>query len=124
MRQPDAGAVSDVRLRNTLPESAVVSGVRASQGRCTRANTDLACRFGDLAAGASKDFQLACLTYEPFPSFVLARKQTGFAGRFFLNLLESDVFMVEVPSEQAFRYEEKQFVRQDGRKRRIPSFAG
>ena len=71
----------------------------------------------------SKDFQLACLTYEPFPSFVLARKQVGFAGQFFLNLLESDVFMVEVPNDQAFRYEEKQFIRRDGRKRRIPSFA-
>lgn len=41
----------DVRLRNTLPANAPIAGVRSSQGRCTRANTDLACRIGRLAAG-------------------------------------------------------------------------
>ena len=71
----------------------------------------------------SRDFRLACLTYEPFQSFVLARKATGFAGQFFYNLLESDVFIVEMADDQAFRYEEKQYIRRDGQKRRIPSFA-
>lgn len=70
----------------------------------------------------SRDFRFFCLTHELFPSFALVRSDSGFAGQFIRNLLESDVFLVELGDEQAFRYEEKSVVRSDGSVRRIPSF--
>ncbi|HTW54481.1 MAG TPA: class I SAM-dependent methyltransferase [Stellaceae bacterium] len=72
---------------------------------------------------AAEDYRLMCLTYEPFSSYVIAKKNSGFAGRFLTNLLESDVFLVEMAEEQAFRYVDKHYSRRDGRVRRIPSFA-
>ncbi len=70
-----------------------------------------------------RDYRLICLTYEPFSSYVIAREDSGFAGGFLTNLLESDVFLLEIAEDQAFRYSDRHYSRQDGRVRRIPSFA-
>jgi methyltransferase family protein len=72
---------------------------------------------------AGEDYRLVCLTYEPFSSYVIAKKDSGFAGRFLTNLLESEVFLLEIAEDQAFRYIDKHYSRQNGRVRRIPSFA-
>jgi len=71
----------------------------------------------------NREYRLICLTYEPFSSYVIAKEGSGFAGRFLTNLLESDVFLVEIAEEQAFRYCDRHYSRRDGRARRIPSFA-
>jgi methyltransferase family protein len=69
------------------------------------------------------EYRLVCLTYEPFSSFVLARPgQSGFAERFLTNLLESDIFMLEIGEDQAFCYHDKSYPRRHGTARRIPSF--
>ncbi len=70
-----------------------------------------------------RGYRLICLTYEPFSSYVIAREDSGFAGSFLTNLLESDVFVLEVAEDQAFRYIDRHYSRQDGRVRRIPSFS-
>jgi len=72
---------------------------------------------------AGEDYRLVCLTYEPFSSYVIAKKNSGFAGRFLTNLLESEVFLLEIAEDQAFRYIDKHYSRQNGTVRRIPSFA-
>lgn len=71
----------------------------------------------------SKDYRLICLTYEPFSSYVIVRKDAGFADRFLKNLLETEILLFEIAEDQAFRYSDKYYSRQDGRKKRIPSFA-
>ncbi len=70
-----------------------------------------------------RDYRLICLTYEPFSSYIIAKSGSGFAGRFLTNLLESDVLLLEIAEDQAFRYSDRHYCRQDGRVRRIPSFA-
>lgn len=72
---------------------------------------------------AGEDYQLVCLTYEPFSSYVIAKKSSGFAGQFLTNLLESEVFLLEIAEDQAFRYIDKHYSRRNGWVRRIPSFA-
>ena len=72
---------------------------------------------------AGGDYRLICLTYEPFSSYVIAKSGSGFAGGFLANLLESEVFFVEIGEEQAFRYSDKHYSRRNGGIRRIPSFA-
>ena len=62
------------------------------------------------------------LTWEPFSSYVLARKVTGFAERFLRNLLESPVSLIELPAATAFRYADRSFKRKDGTVKRIPGF--
>lgn len=62
------------------------------------------------------------LTWEPFSSYVLARKVTGFAERFVRNVLESPIGLIELPAATAFRYADRNFKRKDGTVRRIPGF--
>jgi hypothetical protein len=72
---------------------------------------------------AGAGYRLICLTYEPFSSYVIAKSESGFAGGFLTNLLESGVFFLEIGDEQAFRYSDKHYSRRNGEVRRIPSFA-
>jgi hypothetical protein len=76
-----------------------------------------------LRRASDGEYRLICLTYEPFSSYVIAKEGSGFAGSFLTNLLESDVFLVEIAEDQAFRYYDRHYPRRDGRARRIPSFA-
>jgi hypothetical protein len=67
-------------------------------------------------------WMFVALTWEPFSSYVLARKITGFAERFVRNLLESPVPLIELPAATAFRYADRSFKRKDGTVKRIPGF--
>lgn len=71
---------------------------------------------------ARSGFIFVALTWEPFPTFVLARRFEGFAAEFVRNLLESDVFAIDLPTSLAFSYREFSYQRRDGSQRRIPSF--
>jgi hypothetical protein len=71
---------------------------------------------------ARSGFIFVALTWEAFPTYVLARRFEGFAGAFVRNLLESDVFAVDLPTSLAFSYREFSYRRGDGSNRRIPSF--
>jgi hypothetical protein len=70
------------------------------------------------------DFRLLALTWEPFPTFCLAREPGGFAGRFLDNLLDSDTAMIELPDAIAASFRDRAYARGDGTTKRIPSFAG
>jgi hypothetical protein len=71
---------------------------------------------------ARSGFVFTALTWEPFPTFVLAKSFHGFGQEFIRNLLESDVFALDLPSSLAFAYHELPYSRRDGTKRRVPSF--
>jgi hypothetical protein len=71
---------------------------------------------------AEERYRLICLTYEPFSSFVIAKIGAGFTEGFLTNLLESGIFILEISEDQAFRYNDRQYLRQNGEIRRIPSF--
>jgi hypothetical protein len=71
---------------------------------------------------ARSGFIFVALTWEPFPTYALARRFEGFAAAFVRNLLESDVFAVDLPTSLAFGYREFSYQRRDGSQRRIPSF--
>lgn len=71
---------------------------------------------------ARSGFIFVALTWEPFPTYVLARRFDGFAAAFVRNLLESDVFAIDLPTSLAFAYREFSYPRRDGTQRRIPSF--
>lgn len=71
---------------------------------------------------ARTGFIFVALTWELFPTFVLARRFEGFAAEFVRNLLESDVFAIDLPTSLAFGYREISYPRRDGSQRRIPSF--
>lgn len=71
---------------------------------------------------ARSGFIFVALTWDMFPTYVLARRFEGFAGAFLRNLLESDVFAVDLPTSLAFSYREFPYRRGDGSCRRIPSF--
>lgn len=67
------------------------------------------------------DFQLLALTSEPFSTYVLARRTSGFAAQFLQNCFAADFQIVELPAEIAFNYHDRQVALADG-SRRIPSF--
>jgi hypothetical protein len=71
---------------------------------------------------AEERYRLICLTYEPFSSFVIAKVGAGFTAGFLTNLLESGIFVLEISESQAFRYNDREYLRQSGEIRRIPSF--
>jgi hypothetical protein len=71
---------------------------------------------------ARTGFIFVALTWDKFPTYVLARCFEGFAAAFVRNLLESDVFAVDLPTSLAFSYREFAYERRDGSQRRIPSF--
>jgi hypothetical protein len=71
---------------------------------------------------ARSGFIFVALTWEPFPTYALARRFEGFAAEFVRNLLESDVFAVDLPTSLAFSYREFSYQRRDSSQRRIPSF--
>ncbi len=71
---------------------------------------------------ARSGFIFVALTWDKFPTYVLARRLDGFAGEFVRNLLESDVFAVDLPTSLSFGYREFSYQRRDGSQRRIPSF--
>ncbi len=71
---------------------------------------------------ARTGFIFVALTWDKFPTYVLARRFEGFAAEFVRNLLESDVFAVDLPTSLAFSYREFAYDRRDGSQRRIPSF--
>ena len=71
---------------------------------------------------ARTNFVFVALTHELFPTFVLAKRLEGFAGAFLRNLLDSDVFLIDLPASIAAGYRELPHQRPDGSKRRIPSF--
>ena len=71
---------------------------------------------------ARSGFIFVALTWDKFPTYVLARRLEGFAGEFLRNLLESDVFAIDLPTSLAFSYREFSYKRRDGSERRIPSF--
>ena len=71
---------------------------------------------------ARAGFIFVALTWDAFPTYVLARRFEGFAAEFVRNLLESDVFALDVPTSLAFGYREFSYQRRDGSQRRIPSF--
>lgn len=68
------------------------------------------------------DFRFIMLTWEPYPTFCLARSLDGFAGQVLRNLLESDVPMIELPDAVAANYRDKQYRRANGTAKRVPSF--
>jgi hypothetical protein len=68
------------------------------------------------------DFFFLMLTWEPFPTFCLARDLDGFAGRFLRNLLESETRMIELPDAIACNFRDRAHEREDGSLNRIPSF--
>jgi hypothetical protein len=68
------------------------------------------------------DFRFLMLTWEPFSTFVLARRLDGFAGAFLRNLLESEVPIIEIPDVLAANYRDKVYKRRNGSVKRIPSF--
>lgn len=63
------------------------------------------------------------LTWEPFSTYVLAKRNEGFARAFMARCLESPLGMIEMPAAAAFNYIDKSYKRRDGSVRRIPSFA-
>jgi hypothetical protein len=63
------------------------------------------------------------LTWEPFSTYVIAKRNEGFARAFMGRCLESSVGMIEIPAASAFNYIDKAYKRRDGSQRRIPSFA-
>lgn len=71
---------------------------------------------------ARSGFIFVALTWDKFPTYVLARRLEGFAGEFVRNLLESDVFAIDLPTSLAFSYREFSYQRRGGSERRIPSF--
>jgi hypothetical protein len=71
---------------------------------------------------ARSGFIFVALTWELFPTYVLARRFEGFAMEFVRNLLESDVFAIDLPATLAFGYRELNYPRRSGPARRIPSF--
>ena len=72
---------------------------------------------------ARTNFVFVALTHELFPTFVLARRIDGFAASFTRNLLDSEVFLLDLPASLASGYRELAYKRRDGSTRRIPSFA-
>jgi len=71
---------------------------------------------------ARSGFIFVALTWELFPTFVLAKRFEGFAAEFVRNLLESEVFALDLPTSIAFGYNELSYPRRNGTARRIPSF--
>ena len=71
---------------------------------------------------ARSGFIFLALTWDKFPTYVLARRLDGFAGAFVRNLLESDVFAMDLPTSLAFSYREFSYRRGVGSSPRIPSF--
>jgi SAM-dependent methyltransferase len=70
------------------------------------------------------DFRFLMLTWEPFPTFCLARSLDGFAGQVLRNVLDSEVPMIELPDAIAGHFRDKSHKRGEGSQKRIPSFAG
>jgi hypothetical protein len=70
------------------------------------------------------DFRFLMLTWEPFPTFCLARSLDGVAGQVLRNVLDSEVPMIGLPDAIAGQFRDKSHPRGDGSQKRIPSFAG
>ena len=68
------------------------------------------------------NFRFLMLTWEPFSTFCITDRLDGFAGKFLQNALNSDLNMIELPEVLAPNYRDKTFGRQNGTKKRIPSF--
>jgi hypothetical protein len=67
-------------------------------------------------------FRFVALTWEPFSTYLIARKLEGFAAEFVDRLLRSGIGVVRLPDELAFAYHDEQYSFPSGPGRRIPAF--